>query len=128
MARNTSHGEDPRVELAIALIQRPPLAGQIDLRQLPSRVNLSASRFRHVFTRQTGISPKRYLKTVRLQQANWLMKNTFLSVKQVMAEVGFSDLSHFVRDYKSAFGETPSESRRSKESAVSRRAAISANS
>jgi AraC-like DNA-binding protein len=102
---------DPRVQRAIALIKRPSTSGRIDFRELAFELNLSSSRFRHVFTRTTGISPKRYLKIVRLNQANWLMKNTFLSVKEVMANVGCSDLSHFVRDYKTVFGETPSQSR-----------------
>jgi AraC-like DNA-binding protein len=35
-----------------------------------------------------------------------------LSVKQVMVKVGLADHSHFARDYKREFGESPSETRR----------------
>src|SRR5262249_43610198 len=100
---------DPRVQCAIALIEHQSTTEQIDFRQLALQVNLSFSRFRHVFTQATGVSPKRFIKAIRLMHAKWLMKNTFLSVKQVMAEVGCSDVSHFVRDYKTAFGETPTQ-------------------
>jgi len=127
MLPNADHSEDPRVQRAIRLIQQPSRAAAVDVRQLASDVNLSHSLFRHVFTEQIGVSPKQYLKTVRLNRAKWLMTNTFLSVKQVMAAVGCSDISHFVRDYKIVFGETPTQSRRSKAAAKRSRAATSAN-
>jgi transcriptional regulator GlxA family with amidase domain len=67
---------------------------------------------RHLFTIEAGISPLHYVKVLRLHRARSLMLQTFLSVKEVMSESGFSDISHFVREYKRAFGETPSETRR----------------
>jgi len=37
------------------------------------------------------------------------LAETNLRVKEVMHKVGINDLSHFVRDYKKVFGESPSE-------------------
>jgi transcriptional regulator GlxA family with amidase domain len=48
-----------------------------------------------------------------LQKSKELLETTFLSVKEIMVAVGFADLSHFVRDYKQQFGETPSQTRAS---------------
>jgi transcriptional regulator GlxA family with amidase domain len=44
-------------------------------------------------------------------RAKALLEASFLEVKEVAAAVGFSDVSHFVRDYKLAHGERPSETR-----------------
>jgi hypothetical protein len=41
-----------------------------------------------------------------LRKAKELLETTFLSVKEVIAAVGISDLSHFVRDYKERYGES----------------------
>jgi AraC-like DNA-binding protein len=35
-----------------------------------------------------------------------------LTIKEVAVRVGVNDISHFVRDYKALFGQTPSEARR----------------
>jgi transcriptional regulator GlxA family with amidase domain len=53
------------------------------------------------------MSPRQFLKTVRLQAARDLLETTFLSVKEVMARAGYNDPSHFVRDFEKMFGESP---------------------
>jgi transcriptional regulator GlxA family with amidase domain len=40
------------------------------------------------------------------------LEHSFNQVKEIAFTVGCADLSHFVRDYKLLFGESPSESRR----------------
>ncbi len=74
-------------------------------------VNLSVSRLRHLFKKQLGISPTRRLKEDRLVKARELLGGTFLSVKEVAARVGATDMSHFIRDYKQRYKETPSETK-----------------
>ena len=38
-------------------------------------------------------------------------RTTFLRVKEVAASVGWNDVSHFVRDYKATYRQTPSQTR-----------------
>lgn len=84
----------------------------ICLHDIAPCVNLSDSRLAHLFRRDVGTSPQRFLKTVRLRRARQLLETTFLSVKQVMAQVGFNDPSHFVRDFEKIFGESPCKYRK----------------
>jgi len=105
-------GSDKRVVAVSKMLCRSAASGDIDFGQMARSVNLSPSRLRHLFTIEAGISPLHYVKLLRLRRARSLMLQTFLSVKEVMSESGFSDISHFVREYKRAFGETPSETRR----------------
>jgi transcriptional regulator GlxA family with amidase domain len=84
-------------------------AGRI--KEIAATLHISSSHLRHLFKKEVGMAPAHYVKVVRLQRAKKLLENTFLSVKEIMAEVGISDPSHFVRDYKELYGETPSHAR-----------------
>jgi len=85
---------------------------RVRLRDVAGRVNLSESHLAHLFRREAGVSPQRFLKSLRLYRASELLETTFLSVKQVMARVGFNDPSHFVREFQKTFGASPCEDRR----------------
>ena len=101
----------------------PHLNLQFD--QLAQSMNMSPSRLRHIFTAQVGVSPKQYLRTIRLELAKHLVENTYLNVKEVMTKVGFSDESHFVRDFEKAFGLTPSRHRQRYRSTASQASTLS---
>jgi transcriptional regulator GlxA family with amidase domain len=103
---------EPRIQFVVNELSCRDLPNPICLRRIAKKINLSLSRFQHVFAQSTGVSPARYLKKMRLAQARYLLENSLLTVKQVAAAVGVNDLSHFTRDYRAAYGESPSESRR----------------
>lgn len=75
---------------------------------LAAQVRLSPSRFAHLFRAETGMPPGRYLHRMRMQRARVLLERTFLSVRDVMARVGFRDPSHFARDFRRFHGTAPS--------------------
>jgi transcriptional regulator GlxA family with amidase domain len=93
---------DQRVQRVITWMQSN-LGRQISLADMAKLVNLSTWRFCHVFKSETGVTPSHYLKALRMERARSLLEETFLSVKQVMIEVGMNDESHFVRDFKAAY-------------------------
>lgn len=69
-----------------------------------------------MFRAHLGTSPERFLSQVRLEKAKKLLESTFLSVKEVMAEVGVSDAGHFSRSFKAAYGTTPAKWREEQKS------------
>jgi len=81
------------------------------VRDMSRWVNLSDSHLAHLFRQEAGVSLQRFLKNVRLERSCELLETTYLSVKEVMAQVGFNDPSHFVREFHKRFGETPREYR-----------------
>ncbi len=68
------------------------------------------------FRRSRGYGPMEFAKRVRLGKAREMLqvKDPVLTVTDVAFACGFSDLSHFSRDFHRAFGATPSSVLRSK--------------
>jgi AraC family transcriptional regulator, arabinose operon regulatory protein len=98
---------DPRITWAIEEIDRR-LGEPTRVGDMAAAVNLSPSRFSHMFREAMGISPMRYLQAKRMEHARVLLETTSLSVKEVMARVGCSDPSHFSRDFRRYHGTPPS--------------------
>ncbi len=108
-ARNGSdgvHAMDNRVRAVITLM-KSNLHQQLSANDMAQSVHLSSSRLSHLFKAETGTSLVRYQKKLRMEQARVLLRTTFLSVKEVAAGVGISDISHFVRDFERTFRLTP---------------------
>jgi AraC-like DNA-binding protein len=74
-------------------------------------INVSPSRLHQLFKDETGLPPAKYLRRLRMEQAKELLETSYLSVKEVMARVGLTDESHFVRDFKRSYGCSPSKHR-----------------
>jgi AraC family transcriptional regulator of arabinose operon len=102
---------DRRVKLAIAEIDND-LARAWDVVQLAELVNLSPSRFRHLFKEEMDHSVSQYLRERRLERAEYLLRTTFLSIKEVTTRAGLSSTSHFVHYFKQKYGVTPSAYRK----------------
>jgi AraC family transcriptional regulator of arabinose operon len=102
---------DRRVELVIAQIETD-VARAWETAQLAALVNLSASRFRHLFKEETGRTINQYFRERRLERAEFLLRTTFLSIKEVMSEAGVSSMSHFVQYFKKTYGATPTAYRK----------------
>jgi AraC-like DNA-binding protein len=94
------------VERAIALMQNTP-AG-LTVTRMAEEAFLGERRFREVFRRATGTTPKRYYDTLRLEHAAQLLMATPLSVAQVADRLGFSSPYHFSRTFRLHFGRPPS--------------------
>lgn len=79
---------------------------------MAASVNLSYSRLEHLFKAETGITPVSYLKKLRIEKARELLETTFLTNQQIIVKVGICDESHFIRDFKKAYGLQPSQYRK----------------
>jgi transcriptional regulator GlxA family with amidase domain len=102
---------DKRVQRALELLEQSSLSAHMPLSAVAYSVHISSSHLRHLIKREIGMSASHYVKMLRLKRARELLESSFLSVKEVMSSVGMNDISHFVREYKSVFGCTPSQSR-----------------
>ncbi len=73
---------------------------------------LSPYHFLRVFRAVVGVTPHQYLVRCRLRNAARLLAEGDLPITDVASEVGFNDLSNFVRTFRRAAGVAPREYRR----------------
>ncbi|MEP6789332.1 MAG: AraC family transcriptional regulator, partial [Acidobacteriota bacterium] len=74
---------------------------------IASRVELSESRFSHLFTENVRIPVRRYLLWLRLRDAMTLLAEG-KSLTETAHEAGFSDSAHLTRTFRGMLGITPS--------------------
>ncbi|MPM40379.1 HTH-type transcriptional activator RhaS [bioreactor metagenome] len=84
---------------------------QVSLDTLSEVAGLSKYHLLRAFTKETGITPYRYLETIRIDQAKALLKQG-VSPAEAALSVGFSDQSHFSNAFKCFIGLTPGQYRR----------------
>jgi len=83
-------------------------AGEVvDLDRTAAVAGLSPFHFLRVFARVTGVTPHQYLLRLRLRHAARLLADDALPVTEIAFEVGFGDLSNFVRSFHRAAGVSP---------------------
>src|SRR5215217_2483994 len=70
-------------------------------------LGMSVSGFHHHFKALTAMSPLQFQKQMRLQEARRLMLAEDLDAAGAGYRVGYSDASHFTREYKRLFGAPP---------------------
>lgn len=83
----------------------------ITLDELVSMTSFGKSYLLRMFTKETGVSPYRYLQTVRLKEAKRLLETGEPPV-EVAGMTGFADQSHFTNFFKEFIGLTPKQYQR----------------
>jgi len=77
------------------------------IEDIAREVGMSVSGFHHHFRAVTAMSPLQFQKQLRLREARQLMLSEDLDSASAGHRVGYSDASHFTREYKRLFGEPP---------------------
>ncbi|MGN0034432.1 MAG: helix-turn-helix domain-containing protein [Coriobacteriales bacterium] len=77
--------------------------------ELASKWNMSPSSFHQKFKSAVGMGPLQCQKRLRLTEARRMMLDEGANVTEAAYSVGYESSSQFTRDYKKAFGATPSD-------------------
>jgi len=85
------------------------LADPLTVTELATQANLSQSAFSRLFREVTGCSPYQFVKEKRLTRARDLLDEGRLGVTDVSHSVGYTSLSHFIKEFRIRFGTTPGD-------------------
>lgn len=86
-------------------------AEDISVTELADKAGLSHYHFIRTFKKETGFTPHEYILNTRMATAQYLLKNTRLSIKDICYNTGFSCESVFCSAFKRHQGMTPSQYR-----------------
>jgi AraC family transcriptional regulator len=84
----------------------------VDLEGAARTAGLSAFHFLRVFSSVLGVTPHQYVVRSRLRRAARLLADDARSITDIALDVGFGDLSNFVRTFHRAAGVSPRRFRR----------------
>jgi AraC-like DNA-binding protein len=108
----------PRHEIAPGTDFGPVLAhmrdhyqSPITNRQLARLAHMSVRAFERKFRGSFHVTPQKYLRKLRMRMASRALVYTDQSLAEVALGCGFSDQSHFTREFRRQFGRTPRDYR-----------------
>lgn len=79
--------------------------------QLGKEVNMSASQINRKLKALVNQSAQQFIRSLRMQRAQELLKNNAAAIAEVAYQVGFNDPGYFARVFKTHFGYPPSETK-----------------
>ena len=74
-------------------------------------LHISETYLRRIFQGEMGVSPKKYLMTLRMNRAKSLLNAGYDPVNVIAEKVGFRDAKNFATAFKKQFGYPPSMQR-----------------
>ena len=95
------------------IIIRSNLTSNLNVEELAAELNISYSLFRKVFKKYIGLSPAQYHLSLRIQQSQYMLANSNLSIKEISFSLGFCSIYYFSKLFKEKINVTPGTYRRS---------------
>ncbi len=75
-------------------------------------MGLSKSHFQRIYKELFKTSCKEDIINSRMEKIKWMLENTTLSISQISEQCGYSNVSHFIRQFTNKTGSTPSAYRK----------------
>lgn len=95
------------VDKAIEHIAEHYLSASFSVASLAELCHMSDAHFRRVFKAEMGVSPKEYISELKIKRANLLLSYPDITVTEIAEDLGFTDVSYFIRFYKKQTGKSP---------------------
>jgi AraC-like DNA-binding protein len=94
----------------------------LTLGEVAEATGISVRSLQYSFRRFRNVTPLAYLREIRLEAAQAELSSplNMLSVKDVALKWGFTHMGHFAARYRAAYGETPSETARTRRAAAAK--------
>ena len=106
---------DERIDARIAAYIEENIAGDLSVSALCRKFRLSRSELYAAFREYFDASVADFVKERRLQKARLLLQQTHLPVNKIAGLCGIPDYNYFSKQFKRAFGLSPTELRHSAE-------------
>ena len=82
---------------------------QISIPDLAKKLNISQTYLERIFKQSTGVSPYKYLSSVRIITATKLLRDKSMNISKIASACGFNNNTSFTRTFKQATGSSPKQ-------------------
>lgn len=93
---------------AIAYLEENFADSAMDINVLAKKADLSPSHFRRLFTNIYGMSPGKYLRSIRIAKAKDLLITENFTIGEIAEMTGYTNLYYFSKAFKKETGVPPS--------------------
>lgn len=80
---------------------------------LAEKVYLTSHYLSSIFSQEKGIGLNKYIKKVRMDKAEELLRTTNMKIGDICEAVGYTNLSYFCKTFRNEYGVTPEKYRES---------------
>ena len=105
---------DPRVEHVMEILEER-VSCVTPNAELAQDVNMTPNAFVRLFTREAGVSPQKYSRRQRVEEAALLLHYSDLEIANIAMKTGFLDRYHFTRVFTQLQGQSPARFRKNRE-------------
>jgi AraC-like DNA-binding protein len=106
LKKNDEPSDLPRLVNSLTHIDQS--MGMVDIATLAKNACLSRKQYERIFKSNVGVSPKRFLRIIRLQHALFKKQvNPKMSLTELAYDCGYYDQSHMINDFKLLTGMSP---------------------
>lgn len=99
---------------ALEYIHNNYTAELLNIENLAEMCNITSAYFRKIFRQFYGTSPISYINNLKISRAKELIDSGMYSISESALQSGYSDMSHFSREFKKAIGVSPSQYKNNK--------------
>ncbi|VWB25476.1 AraC family transcriptional regulator [Burkholderia lata] len=97
----------PKVKRAILLMEQH-ISHSITIDELARRLDVSSRQLERLFREATGGGPAACYRAIRIRTAAWMLMHLDKNISEIAAACGFADASHLGREFRRAYGMSPS--------------------
>lgn len=109
MVNYTDSSKRDLIRPAVTYMHEHYTSEPLKVTRLAEMCGISPEYFRNIFQNVYGSSPIKYINRLKMEHARELLSSGMYSVTEAAALSGYSDLSHFCREFKKIYGIKPTE-------------------
>ena len=98
-----------KIQASVDYINQNYKSCDLTIKEVADRSFMSEVYFRKIFKEKYGISPQKYIVSLRIQNAAALISTGYYSLKEVAYMSGYSDYKYFSTEFKKQLGVSPSQ-------------------
>lgn len=87
------------------------LSGNTSLQAIADHVHLHPVYLSRMYKAETGENLSEYLLRMKMSKAEFLLKNSYLKINEIAAELGYDNSQYFIKVFRKQYGLTPKEFR-----------------